>query len=157
MSRFPAGLLSRPRLLSALGIPVAVVASVVAAAAVARAESPGEDPIAEQLFPPEVVMKHGQEIGLEEAQRAAMKQAIQAAQAKFLDAQWDVQAASQKMVRLLQARPIDEAAVLAQADKVMGLEREVKRTQLSLLIRIKNLLTEAQQARLTELRGRAPR
>ena len=99
-------------------------------------------------------MKHGQEIGLDDAQRTAMKQAIQAAQTRFLDAQWDMQAASQKMVRLLQARPIDETTVLAQADKVMGLERDVKKAQLSLLIRIKNLLTEAQQAKLTELRGR---
>jgi len=140
-----------------LVIVVCVLASSLAflrAGPVVRAQGAGEDPIAPHVFPPELVMKYGQEIGLDEAQRAAMKQAIQAAQAKFLDAQWDMQAASQKMVRLLQARPVDEAAVLAQADKVMGLEREVKRTQLTLLVRIKNLLTEPQQAKLTELRGR---
>ena len=130
------------------------LACALAGVRLAAAEPPGEDPIAQQLFPPELVMKHGQEIGLDDAQRTAMKQAIQAAQTRFLDAQWDMQAASQKMVRLLQARPIDETAVLAQADKVMGLERDVKKAQLSLLIRIKNLLTEAQQAKLTELRGR---
>jgi hypothetical protein len=49
---------------------------------------------------------------------------------------------------------VDEAAVLAQADKVMGLEREVKKAHLALLVRIKNLLTEAQKAKLTELRRR---
>ncbi len=150
MSRSPA------RFVSVLRRPALValaLATALAAVVVARAQSLGQDPIAQQLFPPELVMKYGQEIGLDDAQRTAMKQAIQAAQTKFLDAQWDMQAASQKMVRLLQARPIDEAAVLAQADKVMGLEREVKRTQLSLLVRIKNLLTEAQQAKLTELRG----
>ncbi|PYQ51975.1 MAG: hypothetical protein DMF78_12180 [Acidobacteria bacterium] len=130
------------------------LACALAGVRLAAAEPPGEDPIAQQLFPPELVMKHGQEIGLDDAQRTAMKQAIQAAQTRFLDAQWDMQAASQKMVRLLQARPIDETTVLAQADKVMGLERDVKKAQLSLLIRIKNLLTEAQQAKLTELRGR---
>jgi len=70
----------------------------------------------------------------------------------LLDAQWSMQEESQKLARLLQARPVDEPAVLAQADKVMGLEREVKRTQLSLLVRIKNLLTDTQQARLTQLR-----
>src|SRR5712692_1238189 len=113
---------------------------------------PGEDAIAQNLFPPELVMQHSGEIGLDEKQRAAMKEAIQKAQAKFLDVQWDMQSESQKMVKLLQARPVDEAAVLAQADKVLSLEREVKRTQLSLLIRIKNLLTDAQQDKLLELR-----
>jgi Spy/CpxP family protein refolding chaperone len=113
---------------------------------------PGEDPIAQNLFPPELVMQHSGEIGLDEKQRAAMKEAIQKAQAKFVDLQWDVQAESGKMVRLLQARPVDEAAVLVQADKVLSLEREVKRTQLALLIRIKNLLSNAQQDKLVELR-----
>ncbi|HYU30916.1 MAG TPA: hypothetical protein VEW48_02035 [Thermoanaerobaculia bacterium] len=36
-----------------------------------------------------------------------------------------------------------------------GLEREVKRTQLSLLVRLKNLLTEPQERKLTELRKRS--
>ena len=45
--------------------------------------------------------------------------------------------------------------ILRYADKVMGLEREVKRTHLSLLVRIKNLLSEAQQTRLAQLRKAA--
>jgi Spy/CpxP family protein refolding chaperone len=49
---------------------------------------------------------------------------------------------------------VDEAAVLAQVDKILALERDVKRTQLSLVVRIKNLLTEPQQAKLNELRNR---
>lgn len=149
-----------PRFVSVLRRPAlaaVALAAALAIAGIAGAQSPGEDPIAQQVFPPDLVMKYGQEIGLDDAQRTAIKQAIQSAQTKFLDAQWDMQTASQKMVRLLQAHPIDEAAVLAQADKVMGLEHEVKRTQLSLLVRIKNLLTEAQQAKLAELRGRGPR
>jgi len=116
---------------------------------------PGEDPIARNLFPPELVMQHSGEIGLDEKQRAAMKEAIQKAQAKFVDVQWDMQAESGKMVRLLQARPVDETAVLTQADRVLSLEREVKRTQLSLLIRMKNLLSDAQQDKLMELRKRS--
>lgn len=125
------------------------------AIAAAAQQPPADDPIAQHLYPPDLIMKHGGEIGLDERQRAAVKDAVQKAQAKFVDAQWDLQEESQKMVRLLDAKPIDEAAVLAQADKVMGLEREIKKTQLSLLIRLKNLLTEAQQARLAEFRGGA--
>ena len=73
-------------------------------------------------------------------------------QAKLVDVQWDVQGEAEKLARLLQASTVDEAAVLAQADKVMALEREVKRTHLALLVRIKNALTDAQKARLTALR-----
>lgn len=116
---------------------------------------PADDPIARNLFPPDLVMRHGADIGLDDTQRDAIKEAVRQAQAKFLDVQWDMQAESEKMGRLLQGRPIDEAAVLAQADKVLGLEREVKRTQLSLLIRIKNLLSPPQQSRLLGLRAKS--
>jgi hypothetical protein len=37
-------------------------------------------------------------------------------------------------------------------DKVLDREREIKKTQISLLVRIKNLLTDAQQNKLMELR-----
>jgi len=125
---------------------------LIAFVPVSHAQQPGADPIAENVFPPELVMRHASDLGLEERQRAAIKDAIQKAQSRFVDSQWDLQAESERMVRLLQARPVDEAAVLAQADKVMSLEREIKKTHLSLLVRIKNLLTAAQQEKLTALR-----
>ena len=50
--------------------------------------------------------------------------------------------------------PIDEARVLEQADKVMAQEREVKKMQLSMLVRIRNLLTPEQIAKLQEIRRR---
>ncbi|SRR5260221_2350678 len=136
-------------------LPLTLAALLLMAPAAPAQPPPGEDPIAQNLFPPELVMQHSVEIGLDEKQRAAMKEAIQKAQAKFVDVQWDMQAESGKMVRLLQARPVDEGAVLAQADKVLSLEREVKKTQLSLLIRIKNLLGDGQQDKLTQLRKRS--
>jgi Spy/CpxP family protein refolding chaperone len=115
---------------------------------------PGEDPIAKNVFPPELVMKYSQEIGLDDRQRAAIKDNVQGVQSKFLDAQWNLQEESQKLIRLLQAQPVSEAAVLAEVDKVLALEREIKRAQISLLVKIKNLLTEPQQAKLQELRKR---
>jgi Spy/CpxP family protein refolding chaperone len=111
-----------------------------------------DDPIAQSLFPPELVMKYRQEINLDDGQSKALKEAIQNAQAKFLDLQWDAQAEAEKLAQLLNARPVDENAALAQVDRVLNREREIKRTQISLLVRIKNLLTDAQQNKLTELR-----
>jgi Spy/CpxP family protein refolding chaperone len=116
------------------------------------AQKPADDPIAQVLFPPELVMKYRQEINLDEGQSKAIKEAIQKAQTKFLDMQWDMQAEGEKLVKLLKARPVDESAVLAQVDQVLNREREIKKAQISLLIHIKNLLSESQQNKLTELR-----
>jgi Spy/CpxP family protein refolding chaperone len=121
-------------------------------AAAGWGQKQADDPIAQALYPPELVMKYHQEINLDEGQSKAMKEAIQKAQAKFLDMQWDMQSEAEKLVKLLKARPVDESAVMAQMDQVLNREREIKKAQISLLIHIKNLLSEAQQNKLTELR-----
>jgi Spy/CpxP family protein refolding chaperone len=76
---------------------------------------------------------------------------VQKAQKKFLDLQFDLQTESEKMTLLLQEKPVDEAKVLAEVDRVLALEKDIKKTHISLLIRIKNLLTAAQQAKLSEI------
>ncbi len=111
-----------------------------------------DDPVGRNLFPPELVMQHQQQIGLTEGQRAAIKKEVEGAQSKFLDLQWQMQAESEKLVGLLQARPVDEARALAQADSVMSLERTIKKTHLGVLIRIKNALTAEQQEELKKIR-----
>jgi Spy/CpxP family protein refolding chaperone len=133
--------------------PLAVF--LVVAAEAGAQPPPGPDPLAPHVFAPDLVMRHAAEIGLDEKQRAAIKDAVIKMQTKFLEVQWDLQAESEKMARLLQANPVDETAVLAQADAVMALERDVKKTHLSLLVRVKNLLTEPQREKLRELRRRA--
>jgi Spy/CpxP family protein refolding chaperone len=130
----------------------ACMAFSIAANAAAPPAPPADDPIAQNVFPPELIMKHGGEIGLDAEQRAAIKDAVLQAQTKFLSAQWEAQEETTKLIHLLQARPVDEKAVLSQADRLMDLERQIKKTQLSLLVRLKNLLTPAQQTRLADLR-----
>jgi Spy/CpxP family protein refolding chaperone len=110
----------------------------------------GEDPFAQYLFPPDRVMAHAMEIGLDDAQKTAIRNEVQKVQGKFLDTQFEMQGEAEKMVRLLQEKTIDEAKVLAQVDRILALEKEIKKTQIGLLVRIRNLLTPAQRARLTE-------
>jgi Spy/CpxP family protein refolding chaperone len=116
--------------------------------------SPGVDPVGRRLFPPELIMAHQQEAGLSDEQRGAILKEIEKAQPAILQAQWQLQAATEGLGRLLDPARVDEAKALAQADKVMSLEREVKRAHLGLLVRIKNVLSESQQSKLAELRGR---
>jgi Spy/CpxP family protein refolding chaperone len=136
---------------------VMTLALLFGAASAAQSPSPAApDDIARYLFAPELVFKYREAIGLDDAQSKGLKELVQKAQSKFLDLQWDMQAESGKLAQLLRSSRIDETAAVAQVEKVLDLEREVKKAQVSLLVRIKNLLTPAQQDKLVELRGRSP-
>ena len=132
--------------------------SLAALAAVAHADAPkpGDDPIGARLFPPELIMKHQRELAIDDKQQSAIVAEVQKTQATLVPLQWQMQGATEAMAKLLDAPRVDEAKVLAQADKLMAVEREVKHAHLSLLIRLRNLLTETQRSRLTELRKEAP-
>lgn len=114
---------------------------------------PGQDDWGRNFFAPELVMQHQAEIGLQDAQRAALTSAVQQAQAKFMDVQWKLSAEGEKMGRLLQGTHVDETQVLEEVDRILALEREIKKGQISLMVRIKNTLTAAQQAKLAEIRN----
>lgn len=116
----------------------------------------GGDPLGEALFPPELVMRHQQAIGLQPEQKAYLRDEIRKAQLRFTELQWQLQDAMETMRTLLEQSPAPEAQVLAQLDKVLEAEREIKRTQIGLMVRTKNKLTPEQQARLRELRFAAP-
>jgi len=118
-----------------------------------RSPSGGPDDWSRNFFPPELVMQHQSEIGLQDSQRTALTSALQQAQAKFTDVQWKLSAEGEKMGRLLKGAQVDEAQVLDEVDRILNLEREMKRTQISLMVRIKNMLTAPQQAKLAEIRG----
>lgn len=133
----------------------AILALVLTSSALAGSpQAPLDDPFRQFLFPPELIMTHRTELGLDEEQGLAVKQAVRQAQTRFFDLQWDLRGESEKLAGLLGAVRVDEQAALAQAEKVMNLEREIKKTHISLLIRIKNLLSQEQQIRLMEIRRR---
>ncbi|HXF39499.1 MAG TPA: hypothetical protein VN687_07285 [Blastocatellia bacterium] len=109
------------------------------------------DPIAQNLFPPELVMQNRQALGLSEEQKAAIKDELMKASARFNDLNWQMQDEMETMANLTRGTTVDEQRVLAQLDKILNIEREVKRTQISLSIRLKNKLTAEQQAQLQQL------
>jgi Spy/CpxP family protein refolding chaperone len=116
-------------------------------------QPPPDDPIARVLFPPELVMQHQQDIGLRSEQRAGITKAIQDFQAKVVDLQWRMQEQSQRLATLLGKPAVDQAAALAQVDEVLGVEREIKRAHMTLLIQIKNALSADQQEKLAAARA----
>jgi len=119
---------------------------------VAAQQPAGPDPLTENLFPPELVMAHQKAIDLSDAQKAYIRAELLKAQTRFTELQWQLQEAMETLVILLKQSAADESQVMSQLDKVLSSEREIKRTQISLLVRIKNKLTPDQQAHLQRLR-----
>lgn len=111
-----------------------------------------EPEFAKYLFPPEMVMQHQQAIRLTPEQRTSITQGIRDFQLKMVDLQWKMQEEAGKLTALVQGPRVDESQTLAQVDRVLGIERDIKRAHMGLLVRIKNSLTEEQQVALTSMR-----
>jgi Spy/CpxP family protein refolding chaperone len=117
-------------------------------------QQPQPDPFAGNLFPPELVMQHQQTLGLGEEQKNFLKDELRKTQTRLTELQWEIQEEVEKLTALIKQNQVDEAQTLTQLDKVLSLEREIKRMHIGLLIRIKNKLTPEQQARLREIAGK---
>jgi Spy/CpxP family protein refolding chaperone len=124
------------------------------AAGAVRAQQPDQDPIGQSFYAPELVIQHQEAIGLSAEQRDYFKAEIRQAQLKFTELQWKLQDEMEKLVTLVKQPHVDEQQVLAQLEKLLAAEREVKREQVTLLVRIKNKLTPEQQGKLSELRSK---
>jgi Spy/CpxP family protein refolding chaperone len=111
----------------------------------------GNSTFAQYLFPPEFVMQHQSRLKLTEQQRNFIVGEITRLQATAVQVQWRVADESEKLSELLSHDSVAEAAALEQVDKVIGFETAVKRAQLSMLIRIRNVLTPEQRELLRSL------
>ena len=117
---------------------------------------PPNDPMAEFIFPPELVMQHQREIGLTDEQKAFMRGEIQRVTMRFNELQWQLQDAMEALATAMKESLVNEEPALAQLNKVLDTEREIKRLHLGLAIRIKNKLTPEQQSRLQQMRRMGP-
>ena len=108
----------------------------------------------QSFFAPELVMQHQEAIGLNVEQKDYFKAEIRQAQLKFTELQWKLQDEMEKLVSLVKQTRVDEQQALGQLEKVLAAEREIKKEQVTLLVRIKNKLTPEQQGKLAELRGK---
>ena len=135
------------------GLVVLIVAGVLLSVAFTAAQQPQppqreNDPIGEAVFPPELVMQHQREIGLTDEQKAFMRGEIQRVTVRFNELQWQLQDAMEALGSTMKESSVNEQQALAQLDKVLDAEREIKHLHIGLAIRIKNKLTPEQQTKL---------
>ncbi len=131
-----------------LPILAALVLGCATAGALAHAQALGgrrmrEPAFLRELFPPALIMQHQADIAL-----------MANAEKATVELRWQLEAKTAALGKLLAADTVDEAAALKQADEVLALEDRLKRLRLGFLIRVKNVLTPAQQDTLRKLRRR---
>jgi Spy/CpxP family protein refolding chaperone len=117
-------------------------------------ENTGKDPMQEFLYPPELVMRYQNEIQLKKEQKELIIGAVEDAQKKFNRLQWDLQGEVASLQKQLSGSTVNENQVLEQLDKVLDQERLIKKTQITLMVRIKNALTDDQKGKLNSFKGK---
>ena len=110
------------------------------------------DPFKGKLFAPNVILEHRDELGLSKQQFTDIRMAVVDVQANVAEYEWDVAEAYQELMAELDKSPIDEAAVLQHVNAALKAENEVKKLQVAMLVRLKNLLTDEQIAYLESAR-----
>lgn len=112
---------------------------------------PEPDPLAHLMFPPDMILNHASQLNLTDEQKAFMRAEVQKATASFQDLQWKLQDQMQLLHDTMKSSSVNEAQALAQLDKVLDIEREIKRLHIALAVRLKNRLTPEQQEQLHKM------
>ena len=129
-----------------------LLVSVCLGAGTAYASGPKDDPFKGKLFAPNVILENRDALGLSKDQFTDIRRAVVDVQANVAEHEWELAEAYQELMAELDNSPIDEAAVLEYVEAALLAENEVKKLQVTMLIRLKNLLTDEQIAYLESQR-----
>jgi len=132
----------------------AIIACLMLFAGFAVAQDRGgkPDPFQGKLFAPDIILKNQDQLNLSKEQFTAIKAAVVEVQSNVAEHEWDLREAYQKVLAALDESPIDEKRVLENINDVLLAENQVKKQQVTMLIRLKNLLNDEQVAYLESLR-----
>lgn len=113
---------------------------------------PAVDPLGDVLFPPELIMRHALSIELSGEQKTSMRAEIQTTTTRFNELKWQLQEAMEVLHETMKSNSVNEGQAMSQLDKVLDVEREIKRLHIGMGIRLKNQLTPTQQTKLDGIR-----
>ncbi len=133
---------------------IAIIACLMLCAGFAMAQDRGgkHDPFKGKLFAPDIILRNQAELNLTKEQFTSIKAAVIDVQSNVAEHQWDLREAYQKVLAALDENPIDEKKVLENINDVLLAENQVKKQQVAMLIRLKNLLNDEQIAYLQSLK-----
>ena len=134
-------------------LPVAAVCLVLlTSVASAQGQGPQKDPFKGKLFAPKVILEHQDELNLSKEQFTAIRAAVVDVQGAVAEHEWDLREAYMQALADLDEAPVDEQKVLQSIQRALLAENEVKKLQVGLLIKLRNLLTDEQMEYLRSVK-----
>jgi Spy/CpxP family protein refolding chaperone len=112
---------------------------------------PGGD-FMREFFPPELVMRNQRAIGLTPSQQSAIREEMVRAMPRFTELQWQISAEEETLSNLVKTGSAGEKEIVAQFDKLLAVEAQIKRLQLENLLKVRSILTPDQQESLKALK-----
>lgn len=122
-----------------------LIASLSVGTAIAQDD---KDVFKGKLFAPNLILENREALQLSKEQFTAIRAAVVEVQANVAEHEWDMQEAYQALMLELDKSPIDEGKVLDYANDALLAENQVKKKQMAMLVRLKNLLTADQISHL---------
>ena len=115
--------------------------------------SPSEPP-SDVLLTSEMIMMHASELKLTPIQMAFVRKEVENSNVKFNELSWPLDEAVEILRQRILVHAVDEERALAQLDRVLDIERKIKRLHIRMSIRIRNQLTLEQLGKLQSARAR---
>lgn len=126
-------------------VPLAGICMILLAQGLsAQGQGQQKDPFQGKLFAPNVILEHQDELGLTKEQFTAIRSAVVEVQGSVAEHEWDLREAYLHVLEDLDESPVDADKVLANVEKALLAENEVKKLQVGLLLELRNLLTDEQ-------------
>ncbi len=121
-----------------------VCLSLLSSVTLAQDTGAKKDVFKGKLFAPNIILEHQDELGLTKEQFTAIRAAVVEVQANVAGYEWDLREAYMQTLASLDESPVDEDKVLQSVEAALLAENEVKKLQVRMLIKLRNLLTDEQ-------------
>ena len=133
--------------LTLLGLCLVLLSSIATAQGVGQQK----DVFKGKLFAPNIILENQDALDLNKEQFTAIRAAVVEVQGSVAEHEWDLREAYMKVLADLDEVPIDEDKVMENVEAALLAENKVKQLQVTMLIRLRNLLTDEQVQYLQSL------
>jgi Spy/CpxP family protein refolding chaperone len=127
-----------------------VVTTTVAAQRHEKAREPS-------LFSSEFILESADAIGLSAAQKDAIAALVREHETASQEGNTELKRDSEQLLALLDAQQVDESAVGSLLDEILQRDNAAKKAEILYLIRLRNILTQEQRAKLAEIKASSAR